>query len=137
MGVIYFFAGFWKFVIGGITWGTGETMKDILYAQWFRLDWMPFFRIDQYPFICKISGLGVMSFELAFIFRSFYSEAAKICGDRRTSFSPLVYLFAHINFWNLAVCYIVFLDFEPFYRRLIKKPGTDEGRECHIIHREP
>ena len=128
MGIIYFFAGFWKFVIGGIAWGTGETMKDILYAQWFRLDWMPFFRIDHYPVLCTISGIGVMIFELAFIFFLFVPRLRNIATIGGLLFHLSVYLFAHINFWNLAVCYVVFLDLEPLYRRWVKQTDPAHGK---------
>ena len=141
MGIIYFFAGFWKFVIGGIAWGTGDTMRDILYAQWFRLDWMPSFRIDQYPFICKMSGLGVMVFELVFIFLLFVPRLRNLAAIGGLLFHLSVYFIAHINFWNLAVCYVVFLDFEPLYRRLTRHAGTAYGKEVlgqfpgNITHR--
>jgi len=129
MGIIYFFAGFWKFVIGGIAWGTGETMKDILYAQWFRLDWMPLFRIDHYPLLCRMSGLGVMTFELVFIFLLFVPRLRNLAAIGGLLFHVSVYLFAHINFWNLAVCYVVFLDFEPLYRRWTARSGPVHMKE--------
>ncbi len=116
MGVIYFFAGVWKFVIGGFGWATSDTMKYILYAQWFRLDWMPAFRIDQYPFLCRAAGIGVILFELAFIFLLFFPRSRKIAAIGGIVFHFSVYLFAHINFWTLALCYVVFIDFEPLYR---------------------
>ena len=126
MGIIYFFAGFWKFVIGGIEWGAGETMKDILYAQWYRLDWMPVFRIDQYPFLCHMAGIGVMTFELIFIFFLFFPGLRRVAAIGGLLFHLSVYLFAHINFWNLAVCYLVFVDLEPLYRRLMKDSTLTE-----------
>jgi hypothetical protein len=113
MGIIYFFAGVWKFVIGGFGWATGDTMKYILYAQWFRLDWMPAFRIDQYPLLCKAAGIGVMSFELAFIFLLFFPRIRRLAAISGIVFHFSVYLLAHINFWTLAVCYVVFINFEP------------------------
>ena len=133
MGIIYFFAGLWKFVIGGIEWGTGETMKDILYAQWFRLDWMPVFRIDQHPLLCQMAGIGVMTFELVFIFFLFFLSLRRLAAIGGLLFHLSVYLFAHINFWNLAVCYLVFVDFEPFYRRFVKESVLTE--ETGPLHR--
>ena len=117
MGIIYFFAGVWKFVIGGIGWATGDTMKYILYAQWFRLDWIPAFRIDQYPLLCKAAGIGVIFFELAFIFLLFFPRIRKVVAISGILFHFSVYLFAHINFWTLALCYVIFIDFEPLHRR--------------------
>jgi hypothetical protein len=120
MGIIYFFAGIWKFVIGGFGWATGDTMKYILYAQWFRLDWMPVFRIDQYPLLCKAAGIGVLTFELAFIFLLFFPRIRKVAAIGGILFHFSVYLFAHINFWTLAICYVAFINFEPLYHLLSK-----------------
>jgi hypothetical protein len=121
MGIIYFFAGVWKFVIGGFGWATGDTMKYILYAQWFRLDWMPAFRIDQYPLAYRAAGIGVIFFELAFIVILFFPRIRKVAAIGGILFHFSVYLFAHINFWTLALCYVIFIDFEPLHRRL-KRP---------------
>jgi hypothetical protein len=120
MGIIYFFAGVWKFVIGGFGWAAGDTMKYILYAQWFRLDWMPAFRIDHYPLLCKAAGIGVISFELAFIFLLFFPRTRKVAAIGGILFHFSVYLFAHINFWTLALCYVAFINFEPLFR-LVRK----------------
>lgn len=127
MGIIYFFAGVWKFVIGGFGWATGDTMKYILYAQWFRLDWMPAFRIDQYPLLYRAAGVGVILFELAFIFLLFFPRIRRLAAVSGILFHLSVYLFAHINFWTLAVCYVVFIDFEPLQRLLnLGKQTTSE-----------
>jgi hypothetical protein len=125
MGSIYFFAGVWKFVIGGIGWATSDNMKYILYAQWFRLDWLPAFRIDQFPLLCKAAGIGVIVFELAFIFLLFFPRLRRFAALGGLLFHFSVYFFAHINFWTLALCYVVFIDFEPLYRRFVKvKPSV-------------
>ena len=128
LGILYFFAGVWKFVIGGIGWATGETMRNILYAQWFRLDWVPQFRIDNYPFLYHSAGVGVVVFELVFIFAILFPKHRKYAAIAGLLFHISVYLFAHINFWTLALCYVVFIDFEPLYRRLrmtkLQNPGN-------------
>ncbi|HTR80619.1 MAG TPA: HTTM domain-containing protein [Bacteroidota bacterium] len=118
LGIIYFFAGAWKFIIGGIGWATTDTMKDMLYAQWFRLGWMPLFRIDQHPLLCTAAGLGVMFFELTFIFFVFFPSTRKAAAVGGLLFHLAIYLFAHINFWSLAVCYVAFVDFVLLFRRL-------------------
>ena len=126
MGVIYFFAGFWKFVIGGVGWGTGETMRDILYAQWFRLDWIPALRIDQYPVLCSLSGVAVLIFELGFLFALFFPRVRSFAAIGGIVFHLSVYFFAHINFWNLAVCYIVFVDLEPLFGKFAGRTISGE-----------
>lgn len=123
MGIIYFFAGFWKFVIGGFGWATSDTMKYILYAQWFRLDWIPALRIDQFPLLYIGAGLGVMVFELTFIVLLFFPRLRTVAALGGVVFHLAVYFFAHINFWTLGLCYVVFIDFEPSIRRLKSLPS--------------
>ncbi len=140
MGIIYFFAGVWKFVIGGLGWATGDTMKYILYAQWFRLDWMPAFRIDQYPLAYRAAGIGVIFFELAFIFLLFFPRIRTIAAIGGILFHFSVYLFAHINFWTLAVCYVAFINFEPFhhlFRKAEQVPleADPSNRKSKIVNR--
>ena len=134
MGVIYFFAGVWKFVIGGFGWATGDTMKYILYAQWFRLNWMPAFRIDQYPALYISAGMGVMIFELGFIVLLLFPRLRKFAAIGGLLFHLSVYLFAHINFWTLALCYVVFIDFEPLYRRMKKAYPKSTDAVSSIRH---
>jgi len=51
IGVIYFFAGFWKVWSAGVDWALSDNLKFIMYAKWIDLGgWTPVFRIDQYPF---------------------------------------------------------------------------------------
>lgn len=140
MGIIYFFAGVWKFVIGGLGLATGDTMKYILYAQWFRLDWMPAFRIDQYPLAYRAAGIGVIFFELAFIFLLFFPQIRKVAAIGGILFHFSVYLFAHINFWTLAVCYVAFINFEPFhhlFRKAEQVPleADPSNRKSKIVNR--
>ena len=69
IGVLYFFPGFWKFVISGTDWALSENLKFKLYSKWFVLGgWEPFFRVDQYPFLYKSGAVATILFELGFIF---------------------------------------------------------------------
>ncbi|MEM1096937.1 MAG: hypothetical protein AAGJ10_20255, partial [Bacteroidota bacterium] len=72
LGVLYFFSGFWKYVIGGIGWAVSDNLRLMLYAQWHRLDWLPPVRVDQWPGFVEASGLGVMVVEMGFVFALFH-----------------------------------------------------------------
>ncbi len=143
MGVIYFFAGFWKFVIGGVEWGTGEPMKELLYAQWFRLDWMPAIRIDHYPVLCSMAGIGVMAFEIAFLVMIFFPRLRAAAAIGGIVFHLSVYFFAHINFWTLMLCYVVFVDVDglknkiPFFRPAIVPHRTTDNNSFFFRRNKP
>ena len=119
IGLIYFFPGFWKFVISGTDWALSDNLKFKMYAKWFELGgWEPFFRLDNYPFLYKSGGILTMTLEMGFIF-------AMLWGPTRLAFilGGLIFhltngLFLHIYFTHLMVVYVVFVDWHSFFRRL-------------------
>lgn len=108
IGLVYFFAGFWKFVVGGLAWGT-EAFPAILHAQWYRLDGLPAFRLDLHPGLTAVAGWGTMLWEVAFVFLLFVPRLRLFALVGGLGFHLLVYLLAGINFWSLAVCYVAFV----------------------------
>ena len=119
IGLIYFFPGFWKFVISGTDWALSDNLKFKMYAKWFELGgWEPFFRLDHYPFLYKSGGILTMTLEMGFIF-------AMLWGPTRIAFilGGLIFhltndLFLHIHFTHLMVIYVVFLDWHTLFGRL-------------------
>lgn len=128
IGTMYLFAGVWKFVIGGVEWGTGETMRTILHAQWMRIDHVPTLRVDELGILTSIGGLGVMLFEVAFITMVVIKRTRLVAAVAGVVFHLSVLFFTGINFWTLLVCYTVFVD-TTWLRRsasLAEVPGTAE-----------
>jgi hypothetical protein len=109
IGCIYFFAGFWKVVIGGPAWA-GETMRTILHAQWMRIDQVPIFRVDEWGVWTTIGGIAVIAFELLFILFVLSPRARPWAAVAGIVFHLLVLITTGINFWTLLVCYAVFVD---------------------------
>jgi hypothetical protein len=129
IGVVYFFAGFWKFVVGGVDWGT-EAFPTILHAQWYRLDWLPALRPDRYPALLAAMGWGTMLWEVSFVFLLFVPRLRLLAILGGLAFHLLVYLLAGINFWSLAVCYVVFV---PLVRG--KTGGGQTASDTGATHR--
>ncbi len=121
IGVIYFFPGFWKFVIGGLDWALSDNMRYLVYTRWLQLDWTPVFRGLDHPVFYKISGLGVIVFELLFIFLLFFPRLRKYAIGTGISFHLMTFLLMRINFWTLLISYLAFFDFEKIYRRIVQK----------------
>ena len=145
IGLIYFFPGFWKFVISGTDWALSDNLKFKMYARWFELGgWEPLFRLDSYPFLYKSGGILTMTLEMGFIF-------AMLWGPTRIAFilGGLVFhltndLFLHIHFTSLMVIYVVFVDWHTLFgrlsRHLFKKravlfyaPGTPGQRRAALV----
>ena len=121
IGIIYFFPGFWKFVIGGLDWALSENMRYLIYTRWLQLNWTPFFHGYDDPIFYKISGLGVIIFELCFIFLLFFPRLRKYAIGAGISFHLMTLLLMRINFWTLLISYLAFFDYEKIYQRLVQK----------------
>jgi hypothetical protein len=73
IGIIYFFPGFWKLWLVGPDWVLGDALKLKMYQQWLNQPgWLPVFRLDEYPTLCRMAGAGTIIFELGFIFMMFF-----------------------------------------------------------------
>ena len=120
MGMIYFFPGFWKF-FRSHDWAWSDNLKYQLYAQWFKNGgWLPFFRLDQHPLLYKMCGLGVIFFELFFIFFIFFPQLRPIAIISGLLFHQMTSLFMKIGFFNLQICYVAFINWAEFFARIRK-----------------
>jgi predicted DCC family thiol-disulfide oxidoreductase YuxK len=119
MGVIYFFPGFWKFVLAGPDWAFSDNLKFRLYKTWFEYgNWVPFFRIDHYPLLYKLAALATMIFELSFIFIIFFPGIRLLAALGGLLFHNLTYVLMRIPFWWLQPCYVSFFDWYAVFKRI-------------------
>jgi len=119
IGMIYFFAGFWKFWSGGVDWALSENLKFVMYQKWTELGgWTPFFRIDQYPFLYKAAALGTIVFEISFVFLLFSRRLRFLAPVGGIVFHTMTEVFMRISFSSLIRCYVVFFDWNAIFRRV-------------------
>lgn len=124
MGLAYFFPGFWKVWNCGYEWGLAENLQLHLYHKWAELDgWRPFFRIDHYPLLLSLSGLGTIVFELSFIFLIIYPRTRMLAAITGLLFHNMTNAFMAISFWNLQIFYLTFIPWNRFIR-------TPKGMGC-------
>ena len=119
IGVIYFFPGFWKFVISGAEWALSDNLKYKMYAKWFELGgWEPLFRLDRYPLLYKAGGILTMVFEMGFVFALFSGRLRIlfILGGLVFYLNNVVFL--NIHFTYLILNYVVFFDWRLLLSRL-------------------
>ncbi len=112
MGVIYFFPGWWKWIIGGLDWALSENLTYLIYTRWYQLNWLPALRIDHFPGLLKLAGIGVVLFEIGFIFLLFVPRIRRFLPIAGLLFHLSNFLILRINFWTLALTYITFWDAE-------------------------
>jgi predicted DCC family thiol-disulfide oxidoreductase YuxK len=117
LGAIYFSAGFWKSWTGGYRWAFSDNLRNIMYNKWMELgDWTPFFRLDQYPLLYKLSAAGSILFELSFIVLIFFPLLRKLAAAAGVGFHAMIYMVMRINFYTLAACYTSFFDWDSLFR---------------------
>ena len=121
VGIIYFFPGFWKIWESGFGWATAGNLQKQLYLFWtwsLRSSWLPSFRIDQHPALCRLGAIGTVSFELSFIFLLFFPELRKLAAVEGVAFHKLTEKFMRISFSSLQWSYVAFFDWIPILRTI-------------------
>jgi len=120
IGVLYFFPGFWKIWGSGLDWILSGHLKNYMYFKWMSYNYIPPFRIDQYPLLIKFSAGMVVLFELSFIFLIFSSRLRYLAVLGGFIFHKMTQIFLNIYFKSLIICYIAFIDWQKIWYWLEK-----------------
>lgn len=116
IGLIYFFPGFWKLWTCGLDWAFTANFKHQFYSKWFELgDWLPVFRIDNFPFLLDLTGLYTVSFELFFIFFIFQRRLRPYAIIGGILFHAGTWIFMDIFFVVLLFGYIGFINWQQWF----------------------
>jgi len=115
MGILYFFPGVWKIWGGGLDWILSDHLKNYMYYKWMSYDFIPSFRIDQYPLLLKISAGSVILFELSFVFLIFSSRLRYLAVLGGLFFHTMTSVFLNIFFKSLVIFYIAFFDWQKIW----------------------
>jgi hypothetical protein len=119
MGVIYFFPGFWKLWQSGLDWFLTDDLRNQLYLFWtwsYHAAWLPLFRIDQHPLLCKAAAIATVLFELSFIFLVFSPKLRPVAAFAGFIFHSSTNLLMQISFLSLRICYVALIDWAALLR---------------------
>ncbi len=130
-GIIYFWAGFYKLWDAGFDWALNKTMINQIQLEWLQnYDRVPMIRIDNFPWLLNLSGLGVILFELSFLFILFTKYGRWIVGIGGVIMHELIGYFMYISFFiNFVIFYVFFIDFNVFFKKReakIKKAANEK-----------
>ncbi|HKK76325.1 MAG TPA: HTTM domain-containing protein [Saprospiraceae bacterium] len=110
MGLIYFFAGIFKLWNSGFDWALSSSMINQIQTEWVQhYDRIPLPRIDHYPNLIKLGGLGLILFELLFPFLLIKPATRLFATLGGLSFHNLSAHYMYIGFYNIQHIYIAFL----------------------------
>lgn len=134
IGLVYFFPGFWKIVFSGSEWIFSENLKYKMYSNWIVRDgWMPFFRIDHYPFLYQSAALFTILIELGFIFSLFFKRITPFFVVGALLFHLSVFLFMKISFLGLVIIFVIFIDWERILNLTPKEFINTPKKYTHLL----
>ena len=108
IALIYFFPGFWKWVVAGPQWLDGSALATMLQSQWYRIGATPAVRFDQ-GLLAPLAGTAVLVFELGFLWAMPFRPARRLFLAGAVAFHAGVLLVAGISFWSLVALLPVFV----------------------------
>lgn len=132
MGVIYFFAGWWKLWTCGLDWAIGENFRWVLYNHWHGAGhFLPVVRIDRWPVVYQLGALGAVLFEMGFVFCVLFRRTRLPAAAVGFAFHLANTILLRITFWTLQWCYVVFVD----WHRLLAALGRALYRKpMHVVY---
>lgn len=116
IGIIYFFPGFWKLWTSGLDWALTDNLRNQMYYKWMQLDgWIPWFRLDHYPFLYRGIGLFVLVFEVFFIGLVVHHKTRIVAISGGLIFHFGSWLFMDIFFVVLVLAYATFVPWDRIF----------------------
>ncbi|HMS16081.1 MAG TPA: HTTM domain-containing protein [Planctomycetota bacterium] len=121
LGIIYFFPGVWKVWSVGLEWMGSDHMRLLLHEKWDQLGGLgpttfePPFRADHYPMLLIIGGVGVILFEVGFIFAIWHPVARATAAFVGLIFHWTNHFFLGILFWPIWIFYATFIPFDRIF----------------------
>ena len=121
IGLIYFFPGFWKLWNSGLEWALSDHLKLTLHHYWWmKRDSLVKLRVDQYPLLLMLAGLGTLVFEIGFLFCVFNRRLHALLIVAGQTFHLSIRYLLGISFFSLRAIYLVLI---PWSRLLRLPPG--------------
>lgn len=117
LGIGYFFPGLWKLWNCGLEWAFSDNLRFQMYAKWVqRPNWEPLARLDRWPLLLYLAGLGTIVFELGWVLLIFRRLGRRVALLSSWSFHYGVAVFMGIRFTAISQLLIGLLDWERLLR---------------------
>lgn len=131
LGIIYFFSGWAKIWLCGFKWIFSDNLALTMRVNWLLRDFMPFFRIDLFPFLCQTMALASVLFEISFIFLIFFDRVRIWAAAEALLFHNMsgLFMFHDISFWHLQTSYVSFLDWNRLFNRSARESPAPSATE--------
>jgi predicted DCC family thiol-disulfide oxidoreductase YuxK/uncharacterized membrane protein len=122
MGMIYFWAGTWKWWTEGWTWAFSDNLKFALYEKWLQVGgWTPIIRVDRYDAVLHWLAAYTIVFEITFVFLILFPLLRPLAVALGLGFHIGTGVFMQISFITLQICYTAFVNWQSVFQRLGKR----------------
>jgi len=119
LGFVYFFSAIGKLWLGGLQWALSDNLIHLMHLEWLeQYDKIPALRIDRYPWLCRLGAMGVICFELLYIFLILTPVTRVVALVGAIGFHGITGYFLTINFKFLQLLNALSLNFWAIYARL-------------------
>lgn len=107
IGLLFFFAGYWKLAAGGLGWGDGLGRQ--MQFKWLQTGIPPLVRADLYPQLLRPAGMLAIAFELSIGAFLLWGRTRLWAVAAALLFHAGVRVTMGISFSALWVCYVMFI----------------------------
>jgi hypothetical protein len=120
LGIIYFWAGFYKLWDAGFDWALSESMINQVQLEWVQnYDKIPSIRIDKYPYLLHLGGMLVILFEILYLFLLFKPRFRWIPAIGGLLMHNIIGYFMYISFFFLLqIFYLFYFNFNTFFNKI-------------------
>jgi len=122
LGVIYFWAGFYKLWDSGFDWALSQSMVNQVQLEWLQhYDQAPGLRIDKWPLLLHIGGIAAILFELGYILLVLRPKLRWLAATAGLAMHNIIGYFMYISFsMMLQAFYVFYINFNPLFQRRAK-----------------
>ncbi|MES1206101.1 MAG: HTTM domain-containing protein [Pseudomonadota bacterium] len=118
LGAVYLFPGVHKLATSGVGWASSDNLRHQLYWKWAQHGVLPAFRIDHHAWLLQAAGIGVLVFELSFVFLMLFRRTRPVAALAGLAFHLASQAIFLIPFASLWLCYVALVDPRPLGRYL-------------------
>ncbi|MAB73125.1 MAG: hypothetical protein CMJ51_02095 [Planctomycetaceae bacterium] len=119
LGMVYLFPGVWKLWTGGVDWIFSDHLRHQIWHQWTtHANWTPVLDPTGHPWLLRLGGLGVVTFELTFILLMLSRPTRLLALILGLLFHLANLLTLNIGFFSLLAIYPCLVDWPRLLSRL-------------------
>lgn len=118
LGMLYFFSAIGKLWMGGLEWVLSDNLVHLMRLEWLEhYAIVPDIRLDQYPILCRILAMGVVLFELSYLFLILTPRYRIATALSAVGFHFSTEYFLRIGFPFLQLLNVLHVDWHGLMRR--------------------